>query len=244
MQSGEWKAILSLAEDPYERQLHYCPDVRDLALIRQNLRHVNGRIWLNAFLKADGSVQLSTRKDTEAGEADLGQVLEAFPRQNFHLRLQEKSMAAYTQIMATIHQYNASGRISISGGNLWWNRKISHIYPGTIILTDQDIPFLYLPKSFSPLFVTEIAVTYRKDYLATGSPSFIERCHRQGLRLDFQNVADKQTAQMLLDQGADGIVTPEPGDFAALFPLRKSTRTQKARRPVGARKEKQVSVSV
>jgi len=227
MQSGEWQAILNLAEDSYQRQLHYCPDILDLSLIKQNLKHVNGRIWLNAFLQVDGTVVLTTCSNSENALA-LGRVLEAFPRQTFHLSLQERSLTAYLRIMASIHEHNASGRITISGRSLWWNRQLSRIYPGSITLTDQDIPFLYLPGAFWPLFVTEMAVTYRMSFFKTGSPNFIQRCHRHGLRIDFKDVPDPQTASTLFELGADGIVTAEPDTFAEFFPARK-TRTPRPR---------------
>ncbi|GAC1351727.1 MAG: glycerophosphodiester phosphodiesterase [Polyangiales bacterium] len=49
------------------------------------------------------------------------------------------------------------------------------------------------------------------------TPSFIEKCHRVGLRVDFFTINDAAVASRLLDMGADGIMTDDPRRINSAF---------------------------
>ena len=49
------------------------------------------------------------------------------------------------------------------------------------------------------------------------TPEMVNRCHRLGVRLDYWVVNDAATVQRLLEIGADGIMTDDPGTVAPAF---------------------------
>lgn len=52
---------------------------------------------------------------------------------------------------------------------------------------------------------------------ALGSARFIERGHRLGLGMDYWVINERQQAEELLSQGADGIITDDPATIAEAF---------------------------
>jgi glycerophosphoryl diester phosphodiesterase len=48
-------------------------------------------------------------------------------------------------------------------------------------------------------------------------PAFIAKCHSIGLRVDFWTIDDRVEAARLLELGADGIITNDPGALRSLF---------------------------
>jgi len=57
----------------------------------------------------------------------------------------------------------------------------------------------------------------RSGRLDLGNPSFIAKCHRLGLKVDYWVINHATEAERLLDNGADGIITDDVATIARVF---------------------------
>ena len=64
---------------------------------------------------------------------------------------------------------------------------------------------------------TSVQVPVRVGPIDLGRPSFIDKCHGLGLRVDYWTINDPAEATRLLECGADGIMTDDPRRIAPCF---------------------------
>jgi len=93
-------------------------------------------------------------------------------------------------------------------------------YPGRTTLSRSEVALLrFLPAPLAKRFVAgnsaHIPVVH--SGIRLDGQSFIARCRALGLRVDYWVVDDPQEARRLLDLGATGIMSDDPGLIAPVF---------------------------
>jgi glycerophosphoryl diester phosphodiesterase len=78
----------------------------------------------------------------------------------------------------------------------------------------------FLPKSLLRTFnfagrAAQIPV--RKYMIQLDEQSLIDKCHALGIRVDYWVVNDQETAQRLVNLGADGVMSDDPGMIQQAF---------------------------
>jgi glycerophosphoryl diester phosphodiesterase len=176
--------------------------------------------------------------------ARFEEVLEAFPDMPVNVDVKDASPSALAHLLSLVYAAAAEERVlltSFSYRVLASLRKLA--YRGPLGLSRLDALRLVLsPGFFSRLFRLggiRAQLPTRSGALDLTTPRFLAKCHALGLAVDFWVVNDPLQASLLLERGADGIITDDPRAIAGVF--QQSARTEAWRRRSAARELQQRS---
>jgi glycerophosphoryl diester phosphodiesterase len=141
-------------------------------------------------------------------------VLDAFPDTRINVDI--KGDRAVGLMLDLIRRKRADGRVTLASFQL---RTLVAVrrqgYGGETALSQGEVATLLgLPAMLwrqLPLTGTAAQVPIRAGRIRFDRAAFIAKCHSIGLRVDFWTVDDRAEAARLLELGADGIITNDPG---------------------------------
>jgi glycerophosphoryl diester phosphodiesterase len=148
------------------------------------------------------------------------EVLDAFPGMRINVDI--KGDRAVGIMLDLLRRKHAEDRVTLASFQL---RTLVQIrrrgYGGETALSQGEVATLLgLPAMLwrqLPFTGTAAQVPVRAGRIHFGRAAFIAKCHSIGLRVDFWTVDDRQEAARLLELGADGIITNDPGTVRPLF---------------------------
>lgn len=148
------------------------------------------------------------------------EVLDAFPRMRINVDL--KGERAVAIMLDLIRRKRADDRVTLASFQL---RTLVEIrrrgYGGETSLSQGEVASLLgLPAMLwrqLPFTGTAAQVPTHAGRIRFDRPAFIAKCHSIGLRVDFWTIDDRVEAARLLELGADGIITNDPGALRSLF---------------------------
>jgi glycerophosphoryl diester phosphodiesterase len=148
------------------------------------------------------------------------EVLDAFPRMRINVDL--KGERAVEIMLDLIRRKRADDRVTLASFQL---RTLVEIrrrgYGGETSLSQGEVATLLgLPAMLwrqLPFTGTAAQVPTHSGRIRFDRPAFIAKCHSIGLRVDFWTIDDRVEAARLLELGADGIITNDPGALRSLF---------------------------
>ncbi len=111
-------------------------------------------------------------------------------------------------VMLEVHRSGWTGRTALSRLEVGWLRLLPEKLAGRLILGQSA----QIPPSAGPI---------RLDRAA-----FIDRCHRLGLRSDYWVINDPEEADQLLERGATGLMSDDPGRIAPVVAAHQQRRDQ------------------
>jgi glycerophosphoryl diester phosphodiesterase len=166
---------------------------------------------------------------TGIGRDDLGQhtvptlaeTLEAFPEVPMSIDLKLDDPDAAAPLIEVVARHSAEDRVTLASFS---NRVVNRIrrlgYPGRTTLSKTEVALLrFLPAALARKFVfgnsAHIPVVHTGIRL--DGRRFIARCRALGLRVDYWVVDDPEEARRLLNLGATGIMSDDPGVIAPVF---------------------------
>ena len=166
---------------------------------------------------------------TGIGRDDLGQhtvptlaeTLEAFPEVPMSIDLKLDDPDAAAPLIEVVARHSAEDRVTLASFS---NRVVNRIrrlgYPGRTTLSKTEVALLrFLPAALARKFVfgnsAHIPVVHTGIRL--DGRRFIARCRALGLRVDYWVVDDPEEARRLLNLGATGIMSDDPGMIAPVF---------------------------
>jgi glycerophosphoryl diester phosphodiesterase len=160
--------------------------------------------------------------------ARFEELLEGFATTPFNVDVKDATPRQVEHLAASIRALSAEDRVLLTSFS---RRTISAIerskYSGPIGLSRFDVARLLLAPEWLSRelsFVgSRVQVPVNSGVIDLSQPAFIDKCHRLGMAVDYWVINDRRLAATLLDRGADGIVTDDPGAIAQLF--RESPRT-------------------
>lgn len=148
-------------------------------------------------------------------------VLDAFPDVRINVDI-KKDVRAIDAMIAACRERRAEERVTIAS----FQTRIAvtvrrHGWEGETALSQYEVVgLLGLPALVFrslPFTGTAAQVPVAQGAIRFDRPAFIAKCHSLGLRVDYWTVDDPGEAQRLLDLGADGIMTNDPGALKPLF---------------------------
>lgn len=151
----------------------------------------------------------------------LEEVLDAFPRVRLNIDI-KRDERAIDKVLALVDQRGAAERVTLASFKTTIAATVRRRgYPGETALSQGEVvSLLALPALLwrqLPLTGTAAQVPVRQGPAHFDRPTFIAKCHSLGLRVDFWTIDDPGEAARLLELGADGIMTNDPGALRSLF---------------------------
>jgi glycerophosphoryl diester phosphodiesterase len=145
----------------------------------------------------------------------LEEVLSELPEVLMSIDLKQDDTDLVEPLLELIARHSAEQRIILASFHGHLIRKVRRLgYPGRTALTRREVLLVrLLPLVLSRRHVHGHAaqVPITAGWLRFDSNSFVSRCSRLGIRLDYWVVNDEQQADSLLRRGATGIMTDDPG---------------------------------
>jgi len=158
----------------------------------------------------------------------LEEVLVTFPSTPLNVDVKGAHPAQLAPLVASIHAVQAEERVlltSFSAGTIATLRRLK--YAGPLGLSRRDVTRLLLaPERLNRMLGfagVRAQIPPNSGPFNLSCSTFIEKCHRLGLAVDYWVINDSETASDLLRRGADGIVTDDVATIATLY--RQSLRT-------------------
>jgi glycerophosphoryl diester phosphodiesterase len=149
-------------------------------------------------------------------------VLEAFATTPLNVDVKRARPDQLRQLLDLIRAARAVERVLLTSFSRHCVAMIDELnYAGAIGLSQCDVVRLFFgPERLSRWLGfcgCRVQIPSSSGPFELTKRTFIERCHRLGLGVDYWVVNDAERASELLDRGADGIVTDDPATIAALF---------------------------
>jgi glycerophosphoryl diester phosphodiesterase len=151
----------------------------------------------------------------------LAETLEAFSEVPMSIDLKPDQPEAVAPLLEVVARHGAEDRVTLASFSTRVVRRIRSLgYPGRTTLSKTEVAVLrFLPAAVARKFVSgnsaHIPVEHHGIRLDSGR--FIRRCRALGLRVDYWVVDDPGEARRLLDLGATGIMSDDPGLIAPVF---------------------------
>jgi glycerophosphoryl diester phosphodiesterase len=147
-------------------------------------------------------------------------VVRRFP--TVHINVDIKHEGAVPRMLELLRGLGAEARVTLASFQTLTAVAVRRLgYGGETALSQGEIAtLLALPALVwrqLPFTGTAAQVPVHQGPLRFDRPAFIAKCHSLGLRVDFWVIDDPAEAARLLELGADGIMTNDPGALHALF---------------------------
>ncbi len=151
----------------------------------------------------------------------LEEVLGAFPGVPMSIDLKPDDPSAVAPLLEVVARHGAEERVTLASFSTRVVRRMRGLgYPGRTTLSKLEVALVrFLPATVARRFVTGDAahIPVQHGIVRLDRPPFIERCRALGLRVDYWVVDDPDEARRLLDLGATGIMSDDPGVIAPVF---------------------------
>ena len=161
-------------------------------------------------------------------------VLAALPGALFNVDVKLAREHELRSLLKTIHERQAEARVlltSFSAQVLGLVRGLR--YEGPIGLAESEVKRLVLSPAFLsrwfPLAGSRVQIPMRSGRLDLSTARLMDKCHRLGLAVDYWVVNDPAEAELLLERGADGIITDDTRALARVFASSPRTAAWRAR---------------
>lgn len=148
----------------------------------------------------------------------LAEVLETFPHTPLNVDIKTRYPGVEREVIEVIRRQNAEERVLLAS---FYDDVLERVralgYAGATGLSRQELQRLWLlptpllSRGIVPIAGQAAQVPLRHGPIHFDRASFIEKCHRLKIRIDFWTVNDTETALRLAVMGADGIITDDPG---------------------------------
>lgn len=144
----------------------------------------------------------------------LAEVLERFDEMRFNVDLKQRTPSIVEPLLDLLRALRAEERVTLASFHADVIAGVrSRGYRGTTALTRREVAMVALmPRRGARRLVGGHAaqIPLRAGPLDLSSRAFIDKCHQLGLWVDYWTINDPIEADVLLDRGADGIISDDP----------------------------------
>lgn len=144
----------------------------------------------------------------------LDEVLDAFPDVPLNIDIKQREPNMVDTCMGVIRDHRAEERVTLASFFTDVMVRVRARFDGPTVLAQREVltlvcaPLALLRRTGVPGSVVQIPLFAGPVNLA--SRRFIAKCHALGLRVDYWTVNDPVVAEILLERGADGMITDDP----------------------------------
>jgi len=168
--------------------------------------------------------------------ATLDAVLRELPRARLNIDVKQTVPDMVLPLLELLHRHRAASRVLLTSFEHRTLRRIRRAgYGGQTGLSQREaIVAAFAPRRVAALRsprAERLQIPTHYMGVDLGTRRFIDRFHRQALRVDYWVVNDTDHARRLLDLGADGIVTDVPDVMGRVFATHARTGGWRARHP-------------
>ena len=155
----------------------------------------------------------------------LEELLDRFPDARLNIDIKQQSPPMVDAFLSVLQNHHAQDRITLASFHADVIAEVRKRFTGPTVLAQREVIALLV----TPLWLLRrtgvagnvVQVPVRAGPFELGSRAFIDKCHALGLRIDFWTVNDPIVADILLDRGADGMITDDPARLKPLFDERR-----------------------
>ncbi len=148
----------------------------------------------------------------------LEETLEAFPDTPMSIDLKPKKTDPVRSFLGVLERYGARDRVTVASFHHTVMLEVHRLgWSGRTALSRREVARLrFLPEPLAHRMIRGRSAQIPRSAgpLKLDRPSFIRRCRRMGLRVDYWVVNDPEEALELLERGATGIMTDDPERLA------------------------------
>lgn len=167
-------------------------------------------------------------------------VLDEFPSVALNVDVKDAREHELHALVALIRARGAAGRVLLTSFSWRCLRRIRRArYDGALGLSQLDAARLYFAPAFVgrwlPFGGVRAQIPVRSGPLDLARQGFIEKCHALGLGVDYWVVNERPLAELLLERGADGIISDDVAAMAAVFGSSPRCEAWRARHPTASR---------
>ncbi len=152
---------------------------------------------------------------------ELSEVIRAWPGVPICVDIKPQDPRIIRSILEIVRALDAEADVTVGSFHGEQIRQLRRMgYRGPTALTHSELAVARFLPGFlcTPAIRGQAAmIPTRHGSIGLDGKTFIRRCRRLGLRVDFWVVNDPATARSLLSAGATGIVTDDPGRLAHLL---------------------------
>jgi len=146
---------------------------------------------------------------------ELRELLDAFPGQALNVDIKQSDPPMVEPLLALLRRAGAAERVTLASFHTRTIREVrARGFEGpTALSRDEVLALICLPAWAGKHAVQGNAaqIPPRTGPVDLSTRAFIDKCHRLGLWVDYWTVNDPLQAEVLLDRGADGLISDDPG---------------------------------
>jgi glycerophosphoryl diester phosphodiesterase len=151
----------------------------------------------------------------------LDELLEAFPEAYLNIDVKQREPSMVDTFLGVLRNHGATERVTLASFHTDVIRQIRERFDGPTVLAQREVLVLVT----APLALLKrmgvageaVQIPVRAGPIDLASRAFISKCHALGLRVDYWTVNDPVVAEILLDRGADGMITDDPARLKPVF---------------------------
>jgi glycerophosphoryl diester phosphodiesterase len=152
---------------------------------------------------------------------ELAELLERFPDMALNIDIKQRTPAMVAPLLELLAAHDGEERVTLASFHHTVLQELRRGgWRGSMVCGRREVMLLLVaPRVIARQLGVHgdtAQLPLRAGPFDLASPRFIERCHSLGLRIDYWTVNDPAVADMLLERGADGIISDDP---AALLPV-------------------------
>lgn len=155
----------------------------------------------------------------------LEEILEAFPDTPMSIDLKPDDPGAIPALLEVVARHGAEDSVTLASFSSRVVRRIRALgYPGRTTLSRLEVGLVrFLPKALARRSISGNAahIPVVHSGIRLDGRRFIARCRALGLRVEYWVVDDPEEARRLLDLGATGIMSDDPGLIVPVFDERR-----------------------
>lgn len=154
----------------------------------------------------------------------LAELFEALPNAFVNVDVKDDRVDAARATVEVVRRAGAARRVGLGSFHPRVARAIRREgWRGQLALCAREVAAIrFLPDLAARLALQgdAVQIPVASSGVRLDHPSFVARCHRLGLRVDYWTIDDPQVALQLVRSGADGIVTNDPATITAALAAR------------------------
>lgn len=151
----------------------------------------------------------------------LEELLRAFPQARLNVDIKQRRPPMVATLLDLLSRHR-SVRVTLASFFEPVMREVrARGWRGSMVLSRNQVLALWLASraryDARPRSGDTVQVPPRSGPFDLSTPSFIERCHALGLRVDYWTINDPAEVEDLLARGADGIISDHPARLLSVF---------------------------
>jgi glycerophosphoryl diester phosphodiesterase len=152
----------------------------------------------------------------------LAEVVEAFPDLRLNVDLKAPGNALVDAVLGLLRALGAEERATLASFHAATMREVRRrgFCGETVLARDEVLALLACPRRWWRRLGGQgsaVQLPLRAGPVDLATRSFIARCHDLDLRVDYWTVDDPVLVEVLLDRGADGIISDDPAALLGVF---------------------------